>query len=201
MPHWYSHWWFVLGRAQPTQAATGWVGPLVSGSAFVTAWLVRRPRNALEPRPDYLAFIMGAVLLTGCFVVTGNYVYRWIFLVGTIPFLCRLDVARPPPALPNLQNATRLLIGLALWAQVPVAALLNLAGTIARWEDWTTGCLQLVTWSLFACLSGWLAHFVVTQVRITPEKAWWSPTSGRAETCPRTKPARRSGSTDEPRYQ
>jgi hypothetical protein len=329
-PHWYSHWWFWLGWAHPTQADTRWVGPLVSFSSYLAAWLVLRPRTLLELRwslivlcsaplmlgfqranadmllfsllvlcvpamlsphrfwrlagapllivlatglkyypataglillavrpprdrnlalalctgllvltaisvaPDlihytqnvptsgfytfgaptlflatgldpglaapltlaflaltawavlqrsglrawsppaalrgeYLGFILGAVILTGCFVTTVNYVYRWVFLVGMIPFLCRLAVARTHPGLHNLQKATRLLIALALWAEVPVVTMLNLIGfsqeVIDAWEDWTTGFLQLVTWALFACLSGWLAHFLSTQLR------------------------------------
>ena len=334
-PHWYSHWWLTLDALRLTQADTRWLGPLISGSALVVAWLTTRPRTALELRwalivlcsapfilglnranadlllftllslcvpllsapvrfwrivgapvlialaaglkyypataglillavrpardrnlalalgvgllvltglsvgpdvvhytanepttgfytfgaltlflaaglptafapwlslgflalagwvilrrtslrswsppaaqqADYLAFILGAVILTGCFVATINYVYRWIFLVWMLPFLCRLDVARTHPGLHNLQIATRLLIGLALWTEVPVVTALNLIGTsqevVDRWEDWTTGFLQFVTWSLFACLCGWLAHFVVMQGR-----AWFGP--------------------------
>jgi hypothetical protein len=339
MPHWYSHWWFLIGWAQPTQVATRWVGPLISGSALVAAWMVLRPRSlrelgwglivlcsaplilglhranadmllfallalsvpllnssvrfwriagapllialatglkyypgtagllllavrpardrtwalvagvgllvltmisvapdlvhyvndgpisgfytfgaaplfsifnlpALAPlltlvflsltgwvllqrtglrawsppaerRTDYLMFILGAVVLTGCFVVTVNYAYRWIFLVGMIPFLCRCDFAHTHPALENLQKVTLLLIALALWTEFPVVTTLNLVGAsqevINRWEDWTTGFLQIVTWSLFACLSGWLAHFLFTQARIAPEQETAAP--------------------------
>lgn len=329
-PHWYSHWWFWLGWAHPTKTDTVWVGPLVSASTFIVAWIVTRPRTALElrwalvvlcsaplmlgfhranadmllfslltlcvpamlsrhpfwrilgaplvialatglkyypataglillavrpprdrnlalaaaagllvltglsvgpdlvhytnnvpttgfytfgaaalfqaadvpdplvpvislsfliltgwvirqraglcawspspaQRADYLRFILGAVILLGCFVTTVNYVYRWVFLIGMIPFLCRLEAARTNLPLHNLQVATRLLIGVALWAEIPVVTLLNVIKptqeVIDLWEDWTTGFLQIVTWSLFACLSGWLTHFTVAEGR------------------------------------
>jgi len=327
-PHWYSHWWFGLDWAHLTQEDTRWAGPLVSISAFVVAWIVTRPRNALELRwallvlcspplilgfyranvdlllfsllalvvpamlarprflrilgppalialaaglkyypataglvllavrplrdripallaaagllfltavsvapdlihytnnapisgfytfgaptlfvaaglppaagpgltlgflvlagwallqrsglrtwsppaelrTDYLGFILGAVILTGCFVTTVNYAYRWIFLVGMIPFLCRLDVARTHPELHHLQVATRLLSAFALWSEVPIVTMLNhfepTQEVANRWQDWSTGFTQIVTWSLFACLSGWLAHFMASQ--------------------------------------
>jgi hypothetical protein len=111
--------------------------------------------------------------------MTVNYAYRWVFLVGMIPFLCRCDFAPTHPALGSLQKVTLLFIALALWTEFPVVTTLNLLGAsqgvIDRWEDWTMGFLQIVTWSLFACLSGWLAHFVLTQVRIAPEHAAAAP--------------------------
>jgi hypothetical protein len=151
----------------------------VAGWALLRRAGLRAWSPPAELRNDYLAFILGAVILTGCFVVTTNYVYRWVFLLGMTPFLCRLDVARTHPALDRLQKATRLLIALALWTEFPVVTALNLIGisqgAINRWEDWTTAFLQIVTWSLFACLSAWLAHFILTQARFAPQEKTAAP--------------------------
>lgn len=143
------------------------------GFLAVVGWLcLRRPgvRAWIPPptlRREYLHFVLGAALLTGSFLVTVNYAYRWIFLIGMVPFLCRLDVADLPPFLRHLRAVTRGLMLVLVWADAVVALSLNLnthsATEIEIWIARSVALQQPVLWLFFACLAGWLAHFGVQQ--------------------------------------
>jgi len=152
------------------------LGVAIAWLAGAGLWLARRPAlrawsGPEHPAADYLHFILGALILTGCFLVTVNYAYRWIFALGMIPFLCR--AAEERPALRRLAVVTRALLVIQLWFEVPVIAALNLIPhyepTLRLWEKITFVVLTGVSWALFACLSGWLVHFVLTQGRPAPE--------------------------------
>lgn len=150
-----------------TLAGLGLTLGILGGSGL---WLARRPalRDWSVPpelRTEYLSFILGAVVLAGCFVLTVNYAYRWIFAFWLMPFLCRL--ATGDRTLRRLRNATLALLVAALWLEACVVAGLNsimhTEATNIRWENIAQGLVQGVTWLLFACLGGWLTHFVLTQ--------------------------------------
>jgi len=149
----------VLGAAAAWLAGAGlWLarGPALRG------WSVPADQSG-----DYLAFLLGALVLTACFLVTVNYAYRWIFALGMIPFLCRVGADRP--ALRRLALVTRGLLVVQLWFEVPVIAALNLVphyeATLRLWEKITFVVLTGISWPLFACFSGWLVHFALTQWR------------------------------------
>lgn len=145
--------------------ALGVIGLQLARSRALKDWSVPEALKA-----DYLFFILGALILTACFLLTVNYAYRWIFALGMMPFLCR--VAADRPALRRLAAVTRALLVVQLWFEVPVIVALNLIphfeATLRLWEKTSFIVLTGVSWSLFACLSGWLAHFVLTQTRPAP---------------------------------
>ena len=124
-------------------------------------------------RFDYLNFILGAAILTGCFLLTENYAYRWIYAVMLLPLLGRLDTLPVEPAVRRLKNLTRWLLIGQLWAEPFIVADLNLNPRtqegLLLWERAGTLVLSGITWALFACLAGWLVHFVATQARVTPD--------------------------------
>ena len=156
-----------LGAGLPASLAP-WGGLLFL--ALVGTWFVRQtPMKAWAPPQDlkaeHLMFVLGATLLTGSFLVTVNYGYRWIFALWLVPLLCRL---RPDPDqrwLRRLLAATRWLLAVALWTDAFVALGLNLThhtqAAIDRWVGLAVALQQPLTWLLFACLAGWLANFVV----------------------------------------
>lgn len=122
-------------------------------------------------RTEYLNFILAATILTGCFLATANYAYRWIFALWMIPFLCRAG-GPPASALHRLRTLTRGLLVMQVWVESLVVVGLSLfppsQTALQRWETATTTGLSALTWALFACLSGWLIHFVFTQYWIPP---------------------------------
>jgi hypothetical protein len=141
------------------------IGLRLARSPALRGWSVPGAQTA-----EYLWFILGALILTACFLLTVNYAYRWIFALGMIPFLCRVPAENP--ALRRLAAVTRALLVVQLWFEVPVIAALNLIphyeATLRLWEKIAFIVLAGVSWSFFACLAGWLGHFVLTQARITP---------------------------------
>jgi hypothetical protein len=152
----------------------GGLGPLVGSLGLLLAGMVLSRRDPLRSwtpdaneRAAYLRFILGAAVLTGCFLFTVNYAYRWVFALFLIPFL-----NQPEPAAPRLaafKSVTRTLLLLQLWLEPGVVLWLNyrpqtLEG-LRAWTHGATTALTFVTWSLFACLAGWLAHFVVRHWR------------------------------------
>jgi len=140
-------------------------------------WLASRPMLRTwavpaELRQEYLYFILGATLLSACFLLTTNYAYRWMFGLWLLPFLCRLQPVAP--GLRRLVAVTRVLLLVQGWGEVPVIAWLNSTPvtkeTVEHWEFVTTYLLAISTWMLFACLAGWLLHFLLNEWR-SPESA------------------------------
>ena len=118
-------------------------------------------------RGAWLSFILGAALLTGCFLTGTNFAYRWVFALWMAPLLWRLprEVAAPV-ALRRFARLTGWLTIMALWADPMVSSGLTLirgrvpVATIGRWADTYFLFEQPVTWALFACLLAFLVHFV-----------------------------------------
>jgi hypothetical protein len=141
----------------------------VSGFGIARSAALKSRAFPPELKAEYLSFMLGAVILAGCFVASTNYAYRWIFAFWMLPFLCRLQPGPSERALRWLRNATRALLIAALWIECGVVVGLNLIrhteATNAAWQSGANALTQGVTWLLFACLSGWLVHFVLTQWR------------------------------------
>jgi hypothetical protein len=121
---------------------------------------------AEEDRAEWWSFILGALLLTGCFFAGTNYAYRWVFAPWLAPLLWRLPRdERAPCAVRRLARWTGGLFLAVLWldpgativlttlvGRVPGAALMSAADRFFAWE-------QPVTWAFFGCLLAFLTHF------------------------------------------
>lgn len=136
-----------------------------------SAWLARWEIPA-DSRADWLSFILGAALLAGCFFAGTNYAYRWVFTIWLAPTLWRLPRdQRVPVAVRRFAAATAVLCGYALWVDPLASGVLNSlvgrypAETIVLWADRFLLVEQPVIWALFACLLGFLTHFVRGELR------------------------------------
>ncbi len=153
-------------------AAVGCTVLLLAGAGgWIALAILRRSwKTRVEQPRDYYFFILGAVLLTGSFVATVNYGYRWLYAVWMIPFLCRANAAEENGAVNRLLFLTRLLLAVALWSDVCVAMILNQTvhslAVANRWIGLFSALQQPVIWGLFVCLSGWLVHFVGVQLTL-----------------------------------
>lgn len=129
-------------------------------------WKMPSPRDA-----DWLRFVLGAALLTGCFFAGTNYAYRWIFALWLAPFLWRL-ASEPdvPRAVRRFAQVTALLLVLVMWVDPVVAVAIHhwlgaMEGArIRQWADLVFVIEQPFTWVFFACLLGWLTHFIRTNL-------------------------------------
>lgn len=159
----------------PSRASLVGAVVVLLGAGF---WIFRRTslRTWTVPaglRFEYLNFILGASILTGCFLLTANYAYRWIFGLMLLSFLGRLDSLSLPAAVRGLKNLTRLLFVVHLWIEPFIVADLNLHPRTLRglilWERTTAMAMTGLTWAVFLCLAAWLVHFLATQTRIARE--------------------------------
>lgn len=120
----------------------------------------------------WLSFVLGAVLLAGCFFTGTNYAYRWVFAVWLAPLLWRLPrEATAPVAVRRFAAVTAGLMMIGLWAdpiastvlgalaeRVPLETAKKIAGVFFAAE-------QPLTWAFFGCLLGWLTQFTREGVR------------------------------------
>jgi hypothetical protein len=79
----------LMARSLPLPYAGGTIVAFAIPVILAVLWWRRAPACQIPEsrRADYLAFIMGAALLTGCYFVTINYAYRRVFAIFTVPFL------------------------------------------------------------------------------------------------------------------
>lgn len=130
----------------------------------------RNPMTDWEPsssqRSDWLHFILGAVLLEGCFFTSMNFAYRWVFAIWLTPFLWSLPNDPDCPAsVRRLAWHARWLLLVVLWCgPVSSALLYQLIGavpgsTIMRLASWAFLVEQPFDWAFFLCLLVFLAHF------------------------------------------
>ncbi|HWA85429.1 MAG TPA: hypothetical protein VG710_04345 [Opitutus sp.] len=115
---------------------------------------------------DWLHFLLGAVLLAGCFFTSTNFAYRWVFAIWLAPLLWSLpQQADAPPRLRAIARVARLLLPVVLWIDAAFSMLLlrNLgrtsAATIGRWADIAFQMEQPLVWLFFGGLLVFLAHF------------------------------------------
>ncbi len=135
---------------------------------FFAGWSV-----AAADRGAWVAFILGAALLTGCFFTGRNFAYRFIFAVWMAPLLWRLPRdEHAPPRVRRLAAVTAGLLLAALWID-PTASLVlgSLIGhvrgdAIGRWADRLFLGEQPITWAFFLCLLAFLAHFTRGGVQV-----------------------------------
>jgi hypothetical protein len=123
-------------------------------------------------RADWLAFVLGAALLSGCFFTGTNFGYRWIFAIWLAPLLWRLPRdPRAPAQIRRLAAFTAALLIWGLWADGAASALLaHFGGTVAtatlvRWADRFVLIEQPLLWLFFSALLGWLTHFTAGALR------------------------------------
>lgn len=181
-----------IGLGLPVNVAR--VLALAAGAVVVAAYLRAKlfAGWTVDPadRAAWLSFVLGAVLLTGCFFAGASYSYRWVFALWLVPLLWRLPrTASAPPKVRRLARATAVLLVIALWADAGASALIGRFSTgmtpeaIARMADRFFYLEQPVTWAFFVCLIGFLTHFAQAGVRqlFSAEPAPESPLqSGRA---------------------
>jgi Glycosyltransferase family 87 len=142
--------------------------------ALMGYWMARQTSLKVwtpprELRTEYLYFILGAAILTGSFVVTVNYAYRWIFCLWMLPFLGRLQTNETGKCLRRLKHLISGLLVFVLWSDALVALSLNSQqlsqAVVDRWVTLAVICTQPILWTLFACLSGVLIHFIFSELR------------------------------------
>ena len=145
----------------------------VIAAAFLRARIFDDWKVAPGDRAVWLSFVLGAVLLTGCFFTGTNFGYRWIFALWLAPLLWRLPRdAAAPAGVRRLATVTAGLLMIGLWADSVLSAVLaSKSGsvpfaTLERWADRFILWEQPIIWALFACLLGFLAHFTREGVRI-----------------------------------
>lgn len=159
---------FFVGLGVPVTAAR--LGGLLGGAAIVALFLRAKLFTgwsiAPEDRAAWLSFVLGAVLLTGCFFAGASYSYRWVFALWLLPLLWRLPRDSAAPAkVRRLATLTAVLLGFVLWADALASVLIGrfMAGqtpeAITRMADRFFYLEQPVTWAFFTCVLGFLTHF------------------------------------------
>jgi hypothetical protein len=158
--------WLGLG---PKLAAAG-----LAVAVVVWAWR-RKALGDWEPAPvqrsHWLHFILGAVLLTGCFFTSMNFAYRWVFAVWLAPALWLLP--RDPQtsaSVRRLARATQWLLLIVLWWP-PVCCLVvnRFIGILPAAKIMLLAKLSFLVeqpfdWAFFICLLVFLAHFTRRQL-------------------------------------
>lgn len=128
---------------------------------WFAGWVV-----APEDRALWWGFVLGAVLLTGCFFAGSSYGYRLIYCVLMAPFLWRLVRRGAAPAgVVRLARMTAGLMFFMLWGDAVTTAVLNamitpessaailaVAEGVAIWGE-------PLTWAFFICLGCFVAGF------------------------------------------
>ena len=130
-------------------------------------WVISRGETG-----PWLSFVLGAVVLTGCFLMGTNFSYRWVFALWLAPLLWNLrNDAAAPQSVRRLGAWTAGLLGVSLWADGLVSAILGgVQGVIGLTQAEKIARVffaieQPVTWTFFACLIGFLTHFTKEGVR------------------------------------
>lgn len=157
---------------------TGWGPKLLAagiGLATVGACWRRQPLGDWAPTPaqrsDYLHFIVGAVLLTGCFFANTNFAYRLVFAVWLAPALWWLprDLATPA-VVRRFARAAQWLLFLMLWWPPFSCTVVNLfIGVLPGPKLMLLVKLaylleQPMDWGFFLCMLVFLTHFARRQL-------------------------------------
>jgi hypothetical protein len=137
---------------------------------WLHAWTVAETRRA-----DWLHFVLGAALLTGCFFTSLNFAYRWVFALWLAPLLWSLpgDPEAPLPVR-RLARLTRALLLAVLWIDAGYCMAFQRCigvvpgATLVRMADMMLLVEQPVIWAFFACLLAFLAAFTRRGLRMLP---------------------------------
>ena len=163
-----------VGLGLPVTAAR-WLGPL--GGAAVVAAFLRADffagwTVAPAERRAWLSFVLGGVLLTGCFFAGASYAYRWVFALWLVPLLWQLPRDPAAPArVRRLAAVTAVLLVFALWSDAIALGLIGrFSGGLTpqaamQRADRYFYLEQPVTWAFFICLLGFLTHFAQDGLR------------------------------------
>ncbi len=152
---------------------TGWAPKLLAAAVALAtvawAWFSRRlPDWAPGPgqRSDWLHFILGAVLLTGCFFTSMNFGYRYVFAIWLAPWLWAMprDASAPAPWRRLARVTGWLLLVVLWWAPLCCLVLNRLVGhvpgsTVMHFASGFFLAEQPLDWALFLCLLVILTRF------------------------------------------
>ncbi len=135
-------------------------------------WFGRCDVSVRYPR-EWLGFVLGSALLTGCYFAGSSYVYRLIFCIMLGPFLwrCARD-SNVPRRVVHLVRVTAGLMLFMLWADTSVLAgflLLAVNGgevEIMNFMDVYVICKQPLVLGFFVCLLCFLAKFIKDSVMV-----------------------------------
>lgn len=158
----------------------GWLPKLLclvaGGAIFLLAWGRRGLADwqpAASQQSEWLHFILGAVLLTGCFFASLNFGYRWIFALWMAPWLWSAPRdATVPAEMRRLASLTRWLLGATLWWDAICCIVLNRFVSVLSAEQltaWAQRCFiakQPFDWALFGALLVFLAQFTRGRGRV-----------------------------------
>ena len=160
--------------------STGWTAKMLSVGAgalvVVLAWR-KRWLGDWEPSPaqsaDWLHFILGASLLTGCFFTNLNYGYRWIFALWLAPMLWTLlHEPKTPPSVRRVAKWTAGLLLVVFWWDPLCCFVVNRFVGVTSGPaimKAATGCFiveQPLDWALFVALLIFLTHYAQGLVRV-----------------------------------
>ena len=162
-----------VGVAKLASLALGAVAAVAAARTKIfSGWVI-----AEEDRTEWWSFVLGALLLTGCFFAGTNFAYRWVFALWLAPLLWRLPRdERAPEPVRRLARWTGGLFLAVLWldpgatiilttlvGRVPGGMLMRAADRFFAWE-------QPVTWAFFGCLLAFLVRFVIGELRRVPDR-------------------------------
>jgi hypothetical protein len=156
-----------------------WISRLVCALVVpgaVMLWLRSETFSEWTVKPEdqkaWLSFLLGAVLLSGCFFVGNSFAYRLIFVLWLTPLLWRL---RQDDAVPfkvrRLARITTALLVAVLWITPVLYGILKYlrprlpAADVKRWADALVLAEQPLMWAFVLCLLGFLAHFLRERTR------------------------------------
>lgn len=159
---------FAWGAAVAWLSLATFVVVVIYGVRAFNGWALRP-----HERDVWLSFVLGAVLLAGCFFTARNFSYRWVYAVWLAPLLWQLPRdPLTPVRVRRFATLTAVLLIAALWID-PIAS--SCFGqirekfsntTLLRWGDQIFLCEQPITWAFFGCLVAFLAHFTRRGLRV-----------------------------------
>lgn len=130
-------------------------------SDWTKHWYIRP-----ESQASWLSFVLGGVLLTGCFFTASNFGYRWVFGIWMAPLLWWLPRDPTAPiAVRRWARVTALLFIYIVWSDGFFSAAVRLGRS---WITPETGekifvkflaVQQPITWMFFAAVLVFLTHF------------------------------------------
>ena len=150
-------WW--PGRLAPTVLLVAWA----SWAGWKRARLAP-PRQLDGDRSAEREFICGAAMIVGVFFWGVSYVYKFVFALWLLPWLCRQNDGGVVES--RWRRAIACLLLAVVWLEGSMAVLLNLI--IAPWSQSVAVLLlkgtlvitQLLTWALVACLLRFLLIYI-----------------------------------------
>lgn len=150
------------------------LGIAIGGSVFLASLKVD-PFQRLSIGPEFrklwLTFLLGAVLLCGCFFAGTSFAYRWIYALWLMPFLWYLTSSRDVSTRTKRHAlALSVLLLTTLWISGGAIAVLHRFGprfgtkAMNQWSNVTLWVVQPLYWGVFLLLLPFLAHFVRQEI-------------------------------------